>query len=208
MIRNLIWDFDGTLYDTYPPMAQAFWETLRMYGHDVPYHAVYDALKRSVGYALELFTEQCGLDNAFEGKYRVRRMEIEAHTAHPFPGVKNVLEQVCNTGGANFILTHRGATLRGMLERDGFDRFFRECVTTEYGFPRKPDPAGVYYLLDTHRLSAEETMMVGDRPLDILAGKNAGIRTCFFDPDGAVCPDSEFQVNDFEALTRLLKEEQ
>ncbi|MGE5598647.1 MAG: HAD hydrolase-like protein, partial [Bacteroidota bacterium] len=28
MLRNIIWDVDGTLFDTYPPIAKAFQEAL------------------------------------------------------------------------------------------------------------------------------------------------------------------------------------
>jgi phosphoglycolate phosphatase-like HAD superfamily hydrolase len=34
MYQSYIWDFDGTLYDSYPIMLKAFIKTLKEYGFD------------------------------------------------------------------------------------------------------------------------------------------------------------------------------
>ena len=43
--------------------------------------------------------------------------------------------------------------------------------------PRKPDPAGVYRLLEEMRLSPEECAYAGDTRTDMLTGKAAGLYT-------------------------------
>ena len=34
MFTDIIWDFDGTLFDTYPPMTEAFKRALNDLGYD------------------------------------------------------------------------------------------------------------------------------------------------------------------------------
>ena len=59
-------------------------------------------------------------------------------------------------------------------------RFFTGCLAREDGYPKKPHPAAFEAMLKTHNLQREETMAVGDRDIDILAGQAAGIFTCLF----------------------------
>ena len=43
---------------------------------------------------------------------------------------------------------------------------------------RKPDPEPLFKAMDSCKASASETAMVGDSPVDIQAGKAAGVTTC------------------------------
>ncbi len=54
-------------------------------------------------------------------------------------------------------------------------------VTADNGFSRKPAPDSIYYLLKKYKLNPDETVMIGDRPIDIEAGLAAGVQTVFFD---------------------------
>lgn len=42
---------------------------------------------------------------------------------------------------------------------------------------RKPEPAGVYYLMEQMQVSKEECLYVGDSEVDIQTGHNAGVKT-------------------------------
>lgn len=43
---------------------------------------------------------------------------------------------------------------------------------------KKPDPEGLLHLLDLFQCSPEQTVLIGDSPVDIEAGKRAGVVTC------------------------------
>ena len=45
MFEEYIWDFDGTLYDTYPVLLDAFLQALRDYGIDADRQEIYQILK-------------------------------------------------------------------------------------------------------------------------------------------------------------------
>ena len=71
-----------------------------------------------------------------------------------------------------------------VLEADGMTGYFTEIVTSLYGFPRKPSPEGLHYLIDKYALDRRQCCMVGDRLIDLACGKNAGVSRILFDPDG------------------------
>ena len=58
-------------------------------------------------------------------------------------------------------------------------------MTSLDGFPSKPAPDALNYLVQKHGLKKAECVMVGDRDIDLDAGKNAGIGCVLFDPDHA-----------------------
>jgi phosphoglycolate phosphatase-like HAD superfamily hydrolase len=77
-------------------------------------------------------------------------------------------------------------------------------VAGDDGFPRKPDPAAMRYLLERHHLSVNRVLVIGDRPIDILAGQSVGARTCLF---RAAFPDvlPDLTIKDFDELLRFIE---
>lgn len=204
MIRHLIWDFDGTLYDTYPAIAAAYAQTLEACGFSVGFDEIMAQITVSMGHARSYFDAKFGLPDGFDARLQSLRRSAEMSLARPFLGAEETLRAWLTQGGTNDILTHRSRSIHALLEKHGFDSLIRACVTSDDGFPRKPDPAGLRWLLETYAMRPDETLMVGDRPLDIEAGKNAGVRTCFFDPAGKGGADADFTVRDFTGLRTLL----
>jgi len=83
---------------------------------------------------------------------------------------------------------------------------FVDGVTAEDGYPHKPDPAMFEALIARHGLARDEVLAVGDRDVDILAGKAAGVRVCLYGP---ALPGiaADCQVTDYADLLVWLGEE-
>jgi HAD superfamily hydrolase (TIGR01549 family) len=181
--KNYIWDFDGTLYDTYEVMTNAFLQALGEFKVFPPYEEAYQWMKKeSVRYAAELYVGAEKKPSLIE-----RYHEIE-HTIQreplPFEETRAVIEELSKRGAKNFILTHRDGTVSEFLAQDGLLDYFTEIINAKDGFPAKPAPDSLNYIIEKHHLKKPESVMVGDRSLDILAGKNAGIDTILYDIDG------------------------
>lgn len=198
--RHIIWDFDGTLFDTYPVMARAFTETMNEAGYPADYREVYDLMKIAISETVKKFQAEYGFGQEVLDAYRARRIEFELAGARPFPGVEEVLARVIAVGGDNFICTHRGDSIYELLRQGGVEGYFKEITTSAHHFARKPSPEAVQYLLDKHGMDPAETLMIGDRPLDVEAGQNAGTAGCFFDPDGATYAPAQHQITDIRQL--------
>ncbi len=109
-----------------------------------------------------------------------------AENATPQPKVYEVLEHVTSAGIKVGILTRNGESIaRTTLDACGLREFFHDsAIVGRESCPPKPDPAGVYHLLDLWSASADETAIVGDFLFDLQSGKNAGITTVHFDTTG------------------------
>lgn len=125
----------------------------------------------------------------------------------PFDHAKIICESVAKNSGHNFLFTHRGTSANDYLKDAGMDNYFTECITSEYGFKRKPAPDAIYYLLEKYNLNLLETVMIGDRDIDILSGKNAGILTCYCDKDQTRKPEYvDYSFTSLELFQKFLIE--
>ena len=107
-------------------------------------------------------------------------------------------------GGLNLVVTHRERSSAQSLI-DGLGLQVDDLVSTSDGFPRKPDPAMFRVLLERHGIDASDCLAVGDRPIDIVSGHNAGMHGALLEtvhvvPDG----DPEHIVATLDELRPLL----
>ena len=183
-LRALFWDFDGTLFDTYPMMTRHLAEACRRHGIEESGEDLLALMKISLGDALRILSEKhrisCG---ELAEAYRIEAQKTGPAEAPLMPGMDRALHVLYEKGVRHFLVTHRDRGAVAALRSKGLDGLFTDCVTSELGFPRKPDPASVRWLIEKHGLNPETVCMIGDRPLDIEAGHGAGTLGCLFDPD-------------------------
>jgi HAD superfamily hydrolase (TIGR01549 family) len=183
-IRHFIWDFDGTLFDSYPFIIDTLRATLLDYGRDC------DPVE-AMGLMLQNITVA---HNFYADKFGIPREEfVETYTRHhqalnpqllakPMADVEKVLAKICETGRKNYIFTHRKcSTTAQYLEKYGLDRYFTEIVGPEApNFAYKPSPDSLLYLMNKYGMTAGDAVMVGDRDCDLGSARNAGICTAHF----------------------------
>ena len=188
LYKNFIWDFDGTLADTYPYHTEALIRGLKTYP-EVPEHSaeeIYARMKINIGTGVDPYREACP---GIRKKYKEFYTEIrETGVIPPCKGAVELVKAVKAAGGRNYLYTHSANYTKDMLESYGILDCFDDFVTSECPadrkFPLKPKPDAVLYLLEKNGLDPEETVMVGDREIDVLAGMNAGTKACMFDEGG------------------------
>ena len=146
-----IWDLDGTLLDSYGVIVEAAARTAADEGINDPKDYILKVVKqKSCTAYMEEIGSQCG---------------------------KTVREEA---GAVHFVYTHRGSSSEPILERLGVLKCFREVVTSMYGFAPKPSGEGVRFLVEKYGLDPEQTWYVGDRTLDVLCAKDAGVKALLY----------------------------
>lgn len=204
-MKYFIWDFDGTLFDTYDHTVKLLYKYAKELGKSLDYCELYRISRQSLGQAktyCRLSDEEWKAFNVIEGKID------EPPVAGPYCNTEKVLSAVKENGGNNFIYTHRDAVTFQYLEKYNMMKYFGGFVTRENNFPYKPSPEAIQYIMKRYNLPAEETIMVGDREIDILSGKNAGICSCLFtegNPDTSIAENTaaDYTAENMLSLGRL-----
>ncbi|MBQ6290326.1 MAG: HAD hydrolase-like protein [Clostridia bacterium] len=176
-----IWDLDGTLLDSYGVIVEAAARTAADEGINDPKDYILKVVKqKSCTAYMEEIGSQCGKT--------VREVfaQYQKHT-HALDdlitlidGAKETLERLQEAGAVHFVYTHRGSSSEPILERVGVLKCFREVVTSMYGFAPKPSGEGVKFLVEKYGLDPEQTWYVGDRTLDVLCAKDAGVKALLY----------------------------
>jgi len=201
MFRNIIWDVDGTLFDTYFAIAKAFQAALNDFGKEASLDWIEGLAKISLGHCVATLVNQFHLNEdhfgqAFEEHYGHVPLEEQP----PFPGVITICKYIYGIGGKNVIITHRGyKSTNDLLAANYMTHYYAGCITRDDGYPKKPDPAAFDSILKIRILECEETITVGDRDIDILARKAAGIFICFFGFNVNVAI-ADLVINSFDEL--------
>lgn len=186
MKKAMIWDLDGTLLDSYDVIVESICMAFSEFG--IPYtkeeiHAV--AIQASIK-TLFAEKERCyGVDASLlqqryseisGSKYQLIKAEKQAY---------EVLQRLTEKGYEHYVFTHRGKTTIPVLNHLRMTSNFRDIITSQHGFQRKPHPEGLLHLIEKNALDTRCTYYVGDRKLDMMCAKNAGIPGILYMPEGS-----------------------
>lgn len=202
-LEHFFWDFDGTLMDTYPAMTEAFVRMAASFGVTIGHDRALSLLKNSLSHALGELSRLHGLDvPAMAKRFRQEECIALADMIRPVAGIPEALAAM---PGKHYLVTHRDSAALVYLEQAGLKHFFTDFVVEEDGFPRKPDPASLLHLMGKHGLDPAACVMIGDRPLDTAAGRQAGMLSCLLDVEGRFPEDPcELRVSEACSLPACL----
>lgn len=180
-IRLVIFDLDGTLVASEMDLALSVNAVRREMGlGPLPLarvasyvgQGVTALIRRALGEA----ASEANLEKAtalFLDYYREHMLD---HTV-PYPGVRESLQEL----GAKklAVLTNKPVVFSRLLLA-GLDlgRYFAFIYGGNSFDQKKPDPVGVFKLMDDLGVSRDATLIVGDSDTDVLTGRNAGVWTC------------------------------
>lgn len=200
-MKNYIWDFDGMLFDSYPHITSAFLRMMRECGTEPDYDEAKALLEITFADCFEHYgitDEQKAVFRKHEHNYELRPIAV------PFENTYKVLEKLFNDGKKHFLYTHRGhETSQYYLEKYGMKNFFTAFVDSSMNFPSKPAPDAVSYICDTYGLDRNETVMIGDREIDVLSGINAGCSGCLFTKKENPETAAQFVVSDISEVLNI-----
>lgn len=205
LFENIIWDFDGTLFDTYPGMVYAFKRALGDNEVEVSEAEILKHMKISVTSAINHFKELYPLSDEFASRFSFYEKNLEADKIMPFPYAKEICLHFKRNGGRNFILTHRGNSTLKFLKYHGMIDCFDEIGTKHNRFKRKPDSEGFTYFIEKYSMSNDTVLAIGDRSCDILGAKKANIKTCLYNTNGIdINEKSDFTIKSLSELFSIL----
>ncbi|TCO26243.1 putative hydrolase of the HAD superfamily [Kribbella steppae] len=146
----------------------------------------------------ELWTELEVADRASDADY-CSRHELT-------PGTLDTLRGLREAGFTPLVLTNDAEPWSARLRaRFGLDQYVdRWFVSSEIG-ARKPDPMAYHAVLEHPGLEASHTVLVDDRPTNLVAARSAGFRPWLFQSeDTAAHPADAFDVPVARSMAELL----
>lgn len=198
--ENFIWDFDGTLFNTYPATLDAFEITLKDFGvFEYSRDEIYDDTRKTITFALENLIKKYDLNRIFVDKFWENANKVHPKYNVPFENAIICCKKIKDNNLNNFIITHRDKrSTHEILRYYGVFDLFKEIITEENGFENKPNPESFLYVIGKYDLILSKTLCIGDRELDIKAGKNSNIKTCFMNFDNSDnLLEADFVFNSF-----------
>ena len=178
----LVFDLDGTLVDSIHDLAGAASDLSERHGG-----ARFDdeTVCRMVGEGASVLVERvmalaghaappAGALRQFLDLYDQRMFD----TTRAYPGVVETLRALADTHAMALLTNKPEDSARKVLAHCGLDGFFAHMVFGDGELQRKPDPAGLRWLMKRHRASAKRTILVGDSEVDLATARAGGVRIC------------------------------
>ncbi len=185
----LIFDFDGTLIDSVPDLADATNTMLEQLGK--PTYSL-DTIKEWVGNGSRLLIERALVGQTVVSAGQVTQEEadhaeqlffdayknISDSKTVAYPDVDRVLRQLKDAGFTLALVTNKPIRfVPKILETLGWSPLFSLVLGGDSLAVKKPDPAPLLHTCETLNFTPEQAIMIGDSINDIHAGQRAGIDT-------------------------------
>jgi len=179
--RAVLFDLDGTLADTIELIVRCYRHTMRVHlGEAPPDERWLAGIGTPLRDQLQEFARDADEVARMAETYSTYQRTIHDDLVAPYPGAVEVTRALRDGGAAVGVVTSkRSAMALRTLERCGLGDAYDVLVTADDVLRGKPDPEPVLMALDRLGLAGEAgwTLMVGDSPFDIRAGRSAGTRT-------------------------------
>ena len=177
-------DLDGTLTNTLESMTYSVNLTLKEMGLS---QITKDQCRMFVGNGARVLIEESlkvsgdpKASRIEEGMKIYGRIFDQNCTYHVtlYEGIPEMLKALKDRGIHLAVLSNKPdrQTVKVVKEIFG-DNIFDYAQGQKDGIRRKPEPDGVWYLMEQMQVSKEECLYIGDSEVDAATGKNAGLKT-------------------------------
>lgn len=177
----IIFDFDGTIADTLPLCFETFRKTFSHFNNEILSDKQIELLfggseesiirKRLAGKEEEIISE------AIEYYFKVYK---NLHDDYLQKMDTIILEKIKKIASEKKVVIFTGKGKRGLtisLEKLGYNNLFDYIVSDDDINYSKPNPEGLYKIVDFFNISETKCIFIGDSDADIKSGIAAGIET-------------------------------
>lgn len=175
MIKVVIFDLDGTLIDTNDLIIDAFYHVINeLLGRSPTEEELNYVYGKTLDEQMEFFSMERShkLVEAYKSFYRAHMDE----RTHLFEGIKDLLDELAKIDIKMATVTNKGSRgVRHAFDKFGIGKYFDATISADDVSNGKPDPEGIFAVLNRLGVEAEEALFVGDSLNDISAAKKAGV---------------------------------
>jgi phosphoglycolate phosphatase len=175
----LVFDLDGTLIDSRRDIAESANEVVESYGGQaLPLDRISAMIGEGAQILVERALEASGLNPAEpEALSRFKTIydrRLLMHT-RPYAGIPEAFERLAKRATLAVLTNKPEAPTFRLLHTFDLDQHVAWVIGGDGAHPRKPDPAGLRYLIETAGATPERTLYVGDSMIDVETARRAGV---------------------------------
>lgn len=183
-MKACIFDLDGTLTNTLESMTYSVNLTLEEMGLS---KITKDQCRLFVGNGARVLmekslkaagdTDASGIEEGMEIYGRIFDQNCTYHVT-PYEGIPEMLKALKDKGIQLAVLSNKPDRQTVKVVKAIFgEELFDYAQGQKEGIRRKPEPDGVWYLMEQMHVSKEECLYIGDSEVDAATGRNAGLKT-------------------------------
>lgn len=183
-MKACIFDLDGTLTNTLESMTYSVNLTLEEMGLS---KITKDQCRLFVGNGARVLMEKAlkavgdtdasRIEEGMEIYGRIFDRNCTYHVT-PYEGIPEMLKALKDKGIQLAVLSNKPDRQTVKVVKAIFgEELFDYAQGQKEGIRRKPEPDGVWYLMEQMHVSKEECLYIGDSEVDAATGRNAGLKT-------------------------------
>ena len=183
-MKACIFDLDGTLTNTLESMTYSVNLTLEEMGLS---KITKDQCRLFVGNGARVLiekslkaagdTDASRIEEGMEIYGRIFDRNCTYHVT-PYEGIPEMLKALKDKGIQLAVLSNKPDRQTVKVVKAIFgEELFDYAQGQKEGIRRKPEPDGVWYLMEQMHVSKEECLYIGDSEVDSATGRNAGLKT-------------------------------
>lgn len=183
-MKACIFDLDGTLTNTLESMTYSVNLTLEEMGLS---KITKDQCRLFVGNGARVLiekslkaagdTDASRIEEGMEIYGRIFDRNCTYHVT-PYEGIPEMLKALKDKGIQLAVLSNKPDRQTVKVVKAIFgEELFDYAQGQKDGIRRKPEPDGVWYLMEQMHVSKEECLYIGDSEVDAATGRNAGLKT-------------------------------
>jgi phosphoglycolate phosphatase len=223
-LRYIIFDFDGTICDSYPAIDFSLEQTFLKYNLRIPAIDIRRQIigsGKGIGDSIQLLNREAAPISGDQiANMTLTYREIYANEGYNyaklFPGALNLFSRLHDHGIIIIIASNKGLeAVKSTLDLYGLNKFTSDIIAdgvfTKEKTRMKPDPMifEEYIKPKYPAINSENGMIVGDTDVDIRFAKNCDLISCwaaygYGNTEACIKAEPHFRINSLSELSLLL----